>query len=614
MILKGEYPFSLLLSSIIYLILFVYSFRFRQKPQFVYFVVLMVLMSSQGLFSIFELTGGSLEDKLFWRNVQQIPLYLSPVMLLGMIMSFVGTNSKAIVRRLTILIFIVVIYWILLFIDSHTHLIRLTVFLEDFQGTQRIEMTRTPLGYLFLALNKAMGLWTLTLLLMHYRKVVGMQRTQHILLVIAVVSPFFFPELAGLIGWQAGVAEAMLPSGLLLFYALFVYNFLQVSPIVKEKVLENMTEGILIVDEKHLIIDANPAAHSIIQSVGGDYKLKGTYITSLMASYPALQALYDSKEQGEVEIESVGIHLWIRQVSIQMSGKRTGSLVIFSDITQRKTYQNELIHQSNVVKEQALELKQSHSQLEQAYAELSKVDEDRRRLFSDISHELGHPITSIQGYIRGMIDGVISESKTEYLHIVYEKTLYLQRMFHDLMELARIESGQIQFNKKIIDLGPFLRELVDRYRWDIEDSGIDFVYDEGVPANSYHAEVDPDRIEQVFCNLLFNAKKFTPGGGRITIQTSISIDKTGCFVVAMQDTGSGVAEADIPYLFERFYQVYKGDRKGSGLGLAIVKGIVASHGGYVGVHSIVGEGSRFFFGIPVSSISAPEQGEVWHAE
>ncbi|THF84440.1 7TM diverse intracellular signaling domain-containing protein [Cohnella fermenti] len=266
------------------------------------------------------------------------------------------------------------------------------------------------------------------------------------------------------------------------------------------------------------------------------------------------------------------------------------------------------------VEERTQKLKMSHDELERAYGELTKINEERRRLFTDISHELAHPVNSIQGYIRGMIDGVLPSGKPEYMHIVYEKTLYLQRMFHDLLELARLESGQIELNKRPMDLALYLKELVERYRWDIEENGIEFVHEDGECAAPYRAHIDPDRIEQVFCNLLFNAKKFTPGGGRITLQTSIVMDRSPCMEVAIRDTGPGVPEADIPHLFGRFYQVYKGDRNGSGLGLAIVKGIVASHGGYVGVQSRVGEGSRFFFGIPVTSVSEQAREEVRNEE
>jgi signal transduction histidine kinase len=261
------------------------------------------------------------------------------------------------------------------------------------------------------------------------------------------------------------------------------------------------------------------------------------------------------------------------------------------------------------VEERTQKLEHSHRELEQAYRQLSQIHEERRRLFSDISHELGHPVNSIQGYIRGMIDGVVPQGKTEYLHIVYEKTLYLQRIFQDLIALERFESGQIELDKKQIDFGRYMKELSDRYQWDIEESGIAFQYHEAAPSGEYIAEVDPSRIEQVFCNLLFNAKKFTPDGGTITVCTSISKENNAktYMLVAVQDTGSGIEEADLPHIFERFYQVRKGERQGSGLGLAIVKGIVASHDGYVGVESTMREGSRFYFAIPV--VEAPTYGK-----
>lgn len=158
----------------------------------------MALISFQGLASIFELLAVNLDDKLFWRNAQQIPLYYSPIMLLGVIMSFVGTTNKVTNWSIAILSFITLCYWILLFTDTQHHLIRGTVMLETYGQLERIKFDRTHLGYLFLMYNKLMGVWGLVLLLINFRKVYGIQKTQLILLIVAIISPFFFPELASL--------------------------------------------------------------------------------------------------------------------------------------------------------------------------------------------------------------------------------------------------------------------------------------------------------------------------------------------------------------------------------------------------------------------------------
>lgn len=308
----------------------------------------MALMSLQGLFSIFEIVAVTLDDKLFWRNVQQIPLYYSPVMILGVIMSFIGGSRRVVVRSMVTLSLIMLTYWILLFTDPQHHLIRVSASLEGNGQEGILRLERTHLGLLFFIFAKMMGLWGLGLLLINYRKVVGTQRTQHVLLMIAILSPFFVPELAGFMGIKVTVAVSMLPSGLLLFYALYKYNFLKVPPMVKEKVLEHLTEGILIVDEQGMIIDANPAALPIMARLVGDNKLRCTQLLPLLKNHPTLQTFYNNGNQDEIEVESSGRHWAVRFIPIQIRYKRTGSLLILRDITERKAYENELIKKSTL--------------------------------------------------------------------------------------------------------------------------------------------------------------------------------------------------------------------------------------------------------------------------
>ncbi|NOU69236.1 hypothetical protein GC096_35045, partial [Paenibacillus sp. LMG 31461] len=148
MILQGGYPFPILLSCIVFMILFVCGLRFRKTPESIYFTVTMALMSMQCIFSIYEILGVTLEDKLMWRNVQQIPLYYSPVMILGVIMSFIGISRRTIIRTVAILSPIILLYWILLFTDSYHHLIRDSVTLVARGQENVLQIGKTHLGLL----------------------------------------------------------------------------------------------------------------------------------------------------------------------------------------------------------------------------------------------------------------------------------------------------------------------------------------------------------------------------------------------------------------------------------------------------------------------------------
>jgi diguanylate cyclase (GGDEF)-like protein/PAS domain S-box-containing protein len=263
-------------------------------------------------------------------------------MLFGSIMSYFGIDRKVILRRIALLSAIMLTYWILLFTDPYHHLIRKDVWLEPFGPFERIGMSRTPLGFVFYSMVHIIGLWTCGLIVNHYRKVFGTQRTQCILLIFVTMLPFVLPPLAGAVGLQMNMSVAMVPSALLLLYVLLLHKFLQVRPLAKEKVLEHMAEAIMIANEQDVIIDANPAARTIRRLIGTD-KLVGKPVAALFAPYPDLQAFYKRGQQGKTEAEIGGSHFEVRFIPIQVRGDRTGALLIFHDITERKKYENELI-------------------------------------------------------------------------------------------------------------------------------------------------------------------------------------------------------------------------------------------------------------------------------
>lgn len=344
--LRDGYLFSILLSGTCYLFLFAYSFRFRKSREWIFFIVISALLTIQALASLLELHASDLEAKLVWRNIQQIPLYSSPLLLLGMIMSFIGISRKTVIQRMVMLGSIIILYWILLFTDSQHHLIRESVMLEAYGQSERIVIERTALAFFLLVYNYLLGLAGLVLLLINFRRASGIQRTQYILLIVAILSPYMLIFMGNLIGWQITVSVSMLPTAALFFYALFMHRFLQIRPIAKEKVLEHMTEGILIVEEQDIVIDANPAALPIAEKLWGSAKLEGAYMPELLEVDPSLLAFYQAKEQGEQEVRSGDRLFAVRLVPIQVRNKRTGTLVILTDITERKKFEDQLFRQA----------------------------------------------------------------------------------------------------------------------------------------------------------------------------------------------------------------------------------------------------------------------------
>lgn len=232
---------------------------------------------------------------------------------------------------------------------------------------------------------------------------------------------------------------------------------------------------------------------------------------------------------------------------------------------------------------------------------LEKMDLSRRKLLSHISHELRTPLASIQGYVKAMIDGVIPANDIRYAAGIYDRTQLLKRIIDDLFELSKLEAGQAKFQWQTVEFMPFIRQLGHKFEFDLRDSGLDFrLWDETErdQDRSIRVSIDPARIEQVLSNLLTNAVKFTPAGGSVTVRVETEEDTV---VVQVIDTGKGIDDEDLPYIFNRFYQGAdtRHSDQGAGLGLVIAKEIVERHGGTIGAESKRGAGSIVYFSLPL---------------
>lgn len=234
---------------------------------------------------------------------------------------------------------------------------------------------------------------------------------------------------------------------------------------------------------------------------------------------------------------------------------------------------------------------------------LQQAETLRRNLMADIAHELGTPLTVIQGNLRAMLDGVYPLEQQE-IGTLYDETRLLARLVDDLRELALADAGQLPLRLQVVDPSELLRAAAERFAMAAETQNVEIV----VAGNSALPSVsaDADRVAQVLRNLLANALRHTPAGGRITLQGE-SAPEAGsptCVRVSIVDTGSGIAAEDLPHVFERFY---RGDRSrvrssgGAGLGLAIARAWVTAMGGEIGVESAPARGSRFWFTLPVAA-------------
>ncbi|NMH71645.1 HAMP domain-containing protein [Bacillus sp. RO2] len=225
---------------------------------------------------------------------------------------------------------------------------------------------------------------------------------------------------------------------------------------------------------------------------------------------------------------------------------------------------------------------------------LDEVDRNRREFLGNVSHELRTPISYLKGYSEALEVGIIPTEK--FAETIKKETDRMDRLVHDLLDLAQLEGDSYPMNKEPVILAELVKEVLDRLRLKLDDKNLatEVQLDEGVVVNG-----DYRRLDQVIENLLSNAIKFTANSR--TIRISLKEGKT-MGVLKIEDEGIGIPEEDLPYIFERFYRVEKARTRksgGTGLGLSIVQQIVSKHDGSISVDSQLGKGTVVTVEIPL---------------
>ncbi len=229
----------------------------------------------------------------------------------------------------------------------------------------------------------------------------------------------------------------------------------------------------------------------------------------------------------------------------------------------------------------------------QMTAALQQADKQRRNLTADVAHELRTPLHIIQGNLEGILDGVY-EATPEHIQATLEETHLLARLVDDLHTLSQAEAGQLSLHLAPVDVAELMADIQTSFSGLAEEKRIKLTVSfDGKPAE-LTIEGDAGRLDQVLGNLVSNALRHTPPGGQITLHAA---RQDGMVQLQVQDTGEGIPEADLPFVFDRFW---RGDRartradgSGGGLGLAIVKQMVEAHHGRVAVSSTPGQGTTF---------------------
>ncbi len=235
---------------------------------------------------------------------------------------------------------------------------------------------------------------------------------------------------------------------------------------------------------------------------------------------------------------------------------------------------------------------------------LERSERLRRRMIADIAHELRTPLTVLRGELEALQDGLFAPTP-ERIAALNEEVLLLNRLVEDLHELALAEAGELRLERGPTDLVELVQRVGRHFEPQLGERGLELRLEVKLLEGSRELklELDGDRIEQVLHNLVSNAVRYTPAGGRITIALEEGADEV---VVSVADTGVGIPPEDLPHIFERFYRADKSRSRreggGAGLGLAIAKGLVEAHGGRIWAESEPGRGTKISFALPKTGV------------
>ena len=246
--------------------------------------------------------------------------------------------------------------------------------------------------------------------------------------------------------------------------------------------------------------------------------------------------------------------------------------------------------------------------------EQEKEERERRLFVSNVSHELRTPLTSVKSYLEALDEGALSEPVApDFSKVSLDETNRMMRMVTDLLHLSRIDNATSHLDVELINFTAFITFILNRFdqiRGQDEEKKYELVRD--YPITSVWIEIDTDKMTQVIDNILNNAIKYSPDGGKITVTMKTTDDQ---MILSISDQGLGIPKQDLPRIFDRFYRVDRARSRaqgGTGLGLAIAKEIIKQHKGFIWAKSEYGKGSTFTIVLPYDKDAVKE--EVWEDE
>ncbi|SIS37059.1 ATP-binding protein [Salimicrobium flavidum] len=336
-------------------------------------------------------------------------------------------------------------------------------------------------------------------------------------------------------------------------------------------VLKSMADGVITLNHKKKILVTNPPSEQLLQSWRYEEDLAEEELPTPL--HDLFESVISEETEAMTEVTVQGRNWVIIMTPLYSNTTIRGVVAVLRDMTEER-----------------------------------RLDKLRKDFLANVSHELRTPISMMRGYSEAIVDEVANskEEKNELAQIILEESERMGRLVNELLDLARMESGNIQLHKESVEIELFIDRILKKFHGVAEENNVRLQSE--FPSESIGSSaIDPDRIEQVVTNLLDNAIRHTSDNGSVFVRLYKDDHN---FVITIEDTGSGIPEEDLPFIFERFYKGDKSrkrdpskEKQGTGLGLAIAKNIVEAHGGGISAQSKEGEGTTFHISLPQKGLS-----------
>jgi signal transduction histidine kinase/CheY-like chemotaxis protein len=588
------------------------AWRRRAAPGAVSFAWLMLALMVWTLAYGLELASTSLSAMLFWIKVEYLGIATIPAFWLIFTVQYARRESWLTWPNLILLFIIPALTLILVWTNELHHLYYHSTSLDTRGSFPLLAITIGPwykvhMTYFYLCL-----LAGVILLGMVFRRAASLYRLQTGIILVGALVPWVINAM-----YLSSIRPfahldltpfAFIITGLITSWGMFRFHLLDIVPVARDKLLESMSDGMLVLDVQNRILDLNQAARQFIRADA--VSPIGQFAKAVFTPWSEIASYLSDTQETNLEIilnPSKPRHFDFQIIPLHdRTGNLTGWLLIGRDITARK--------EAEVALQQAKALAEERSQAAEA------ANQAKSAFLATMSHELRTPLNAILGFAQLMNGSpTLPSEHREHAAIITRSGEHLLQLINDILDMSKIEAGRVTLNLRIFDLHHLLADMEDMFRLRAEGKGLYLRFEWAAEVPQY-IQADQGKLRQVLINLLSNGVKFTEQGG-VTLQVRMNAHETGgrmknedidnylqasslILQFSVTDTGPGLATAELETIFELFSQTELGQRveQGTGLGLPISRQFVQLMGGDLQVESTGGQGATFKFTLPVQRV------------